>query len=109
MRITVGTRRGRRLLAGLLLAVLAIRAWVPAGFMPAPGEPFGLMVCGMDMPGHGEVCPFSAVPAAAPIAHYEPPAIAWIVEARAAGDPSADPARFSLIFAYRSRAPPALA
>lgn len=34
-----------RLAAGFMLALLALRAYVPAGFMPANGAPFALEVC----------------------------------------------------------------
>lgn len=43
-----------RVAAGLVLAILACRAWVPAGFMPASGAPFALEICpdGLSAPMH---------------------------------------------------------
>jgi hypothetical protein len=35
----------RKLIAGILLIALAFRALVPAGFMPAPDQPFSLEIC----------------------------------------------------------------
>src|SRR5450432_265573 len=76
--------RGRRdSLAGVLLAMLLFRAYIPAGFMPASAAPFLLELCpaasSMPMPAqhqhhpdshtHFDNCPFGSVPAAGPISH----------------------------------------
>jgi hypothetical protein len=70
------------LITGALLLALAFRAWVPVGFMPAPGSLFSLEICPEGFPAqmvshhahdhsgrhtHFECCPFGSAPAAAPI------------------------------------------
>lgn len=76
--------RGRRdSLAGVVLAMLVFRAYIPVGFMPASGTPFLLQLCpaafSMQMPAHHhhhpeshthfDNCPFGSAPAAGPISH----------------------------------------
>jgi hypothetical protein len=70
--------RGRRdSLAGVVLAMLLFRAYIPVGFMPASGTPFLLQLCpaafSMQMPAHHhhhpeshthfDNCPFGSAPA----------------------------------------------
>jgi hypothetical protein len=82
--------RRRNLLTSFLLAMLMLRAYVPAGFMPASGTPFLLEICPTGLPAgvfahhlhhhsgvheHFENCPFGSAPAAGPISHvigFEP-------------------------------------
>lgn len=45
MRIGPSGNRGRQLLAALMLAAFAVRALVPAGFMPASGGAFSIEIC----------------------------------------------------------------
>lgn len=72
----------RRLTISLLLLTLLFRAYVPVGFMPAPGAPFRVEICpmGMHMPaphghqpigGHSRAddCPFGSAPGSAPVPH----------------------------------------
>jgi hypothetical protein len=74
----------RRLTISLLLLTLLFRAYVPAGFMPAPGAPFRLEICPtgmhmhMHMPqghqpigGHSRAddCPFGSAPGSGPVPH----------------------------------------
>jgi hypothetical protein len=113
----------RDLSAGILLAVLLFRAYVPAGFMPAGGTPFLLELCPADsalqMPahhhhhsdthGHFENCPFGSAPAAGPISH--------LVTFDAAGQSAAPPAvafeplrlKAGISRAHQPRGPPSLA
>jgi hypothetical protein len=82
--------RRRDFLSGILLAMLLLRAYIPAGFMPASGTPFLLELCpaasSLRMPAHHQHdtqshthfdnCPFGSAPAAGPISHciaFEPP------------------------------------
>jgi hypothetical protein len=70
----------------LLLALLALRAYVPAGFMPASGTPFLLELCpaalAAEMPAshahhhsgtHADLdsCPFGSASAGGPVPHLE--------------------------------------
>src|SRR5580692_2298230 len=84
---------GRRpdLLAGILLAALLFRAYIPVGFMPASGTPFLLELCPAayaatpehhahhhHSPAHGDFqnCPFGSAPATGPVSHlivFAPP------------------------------------
>jgi hypothetical protein len=79
----------RTLISSLLLGLLLLRAYVPAGFMPASAHPFQLELCSaalsMEMPGmpgiahrhhsgshsNVETCPFGSAPAAGPISHID--------------------------------------
>jgi hypothetical protein len=45
MRISLSRVRSRRLIFGIALAAIALRALIPAGFMPAPDRPFSLEPC----------------------------------------------------------------
>jgi hypothetical protein len=70
----------------LLLALLVLRAYVPAGFMPASGTPFLLELCpaalAAEMPAshahhhsgtHSnlDTCPFGSAPAGGPVPHLD--------------------------------------
>jgi hypothetical protein len=70
----------------LLLALLALRAYVPAGFMPASGIPFLLELCpaalAAGMPAshahhhsgtHADLesCPFGSAPVGGPVPHLD--------------------------------------
>jgi len=96
------SHRLRRLTAiTAVLALLLMRAWVPAGFMPAQGEVFRLQLCQAERPipastpipraqldhgsrsdhvshgrGHNDPCPFGSAPPAGPLTQvlaFEPP------------------------------------
>ena len=93
MRVGASKSTTRRLIAPLALAALALRALIPAGFMPSPGGLFALELCpdglpsgmleskahhdpddGMQMPGGGhpgqvEHCVFGGASALALAAH----------------------------------------
>jgi len=50
MRLKLGRRGRRSVLASILLVAFAARAFIPAGFMPASHRPFSLDICGEDLP-----------------------------------------------------------
>lgn len=120
--------RERQLTACLVLGVLLFRAYVPVGFMPASGTPFGLEICPSGpyaaphvhhMHAHHanpsgnhstfDSCPFGSAPAAAPVVHivaFDPPEH-LVFQSLFAFTP-AQPA-IHLSRAHRARAPPSLA
>ena len=111
------------MLTRLMLGLLLVRAYVPAGFMPQSGNPLQLQICsprtsvaalllGTQSTGsaaHGADCPFSHSPVAGPIfdtailldetATFSPPRLAF--DTRPTGAP--------VLRAHRARAPPTLA
>jgi hypothetical protein len=117
-------RRHRRLLTGVLLAALALRAIVPGGFMPASGSLFALEICRDQLAthpashhahdhggthSHSDRCPFGSAPAVGPASELA----AVVPAALPAATPvvTFDAPRFAVRpdRAHRSRAPPALA
>ena len=76
-------RHPPRIVSGILLLALLLRAMIPVGFMPA-ARAFSLEICrdgflqtgGPERHGHSrlEACPFGSAPAAAPITQILPPA-----------------------------------
>jgi hypothetical protein len=117
-------KRGRReLISGTLLVVLAFRALVPAGFMPATDGSFSLQICHVgfsgalfaQLPGHhpgdsakSDHCPFTAVPAAAPVPQLMPlvPVFVTALERMVRFEAHAVSVRAAR--AHQARAPPAL-
>ncbi len=103
---------------GALFGLLMLRAWIPTGFMPAPGKPFVLELCQAGLkasprqePGrHAAVtiadsCPFGHSPTSAPppdVRIFAPPAS--IATLYAAPAPRSLQQRAPL--AHRARAPP---
>jgi hypothetical protein len=116
----------RALTAGLVLAVLLFRAYVPLGFMPASGTPFLLQLCpagpfaqlpaqhlhnhaGQQHPGghtHVENCPYGSAPAAAPVSQFVTFAPAGLLVASSPPHFSPLLAGAQLPRAHRARAPP---
>jgi hypothetical protein len=123
MRKSPSNRKRQDLLAGVLLAALVFRAYVPVGFMPASGTPFLVELCPaaslMLMPAqhhhhsdsqvHFDHCPFGSAPAAGPIAHF----VVFATAAQIASPAivAFEPPRFGLRTqrAHQPRGPPALA
>jgi hypothetical protein len=123
LRPTAVPRRG---VLAALLVLLLLRAWVPVGFMPAPGQAFRLQLCQAGETsavshvlapltdrrsnghGHGDSCPFGSSPAAAPIP--ELPALAsGVTRADAVViAENVEPIVSLLLRAQRARGPPAL-
>jgi len=116
--------RRRELTAGILLAVLLFRAYVPVGFMPASGAPFLLEICPVGLPAgmlsahlhhhsgvhdHFENCPFGSAPAAGPTSHFVgfEPALQIVSESVAAIEPLRLGVRLQR--AHQARGPPSLA
>ena len=119
--------RGRDLAIGLVLAMMMFRAYVPVGFMPASGTPFGLEICpsgpyaaphahhlhAHHAPNTGnhadfDSCPFGSAPAAAPVLHivaFDPPEH-LVFQSLFAFSPA--PPAIHLSRAHRARAPPFL-
>ncbi len=110
--------------AGILLAVLLFRAYVPVGFMPASGAPFLLEICPVGLPAgmlsahlhhhsgvhdHFENCPFGSAPAAGPTSHFVgfEPALQIVSESVAAIEPLRLGVRLQR--AHQARGPPSLA
>jgi hypothetical protein len=110
-------------LAGILLAMLLFRAYIPAGFMPASGAPFLLELCpaasALQMPAHHrhhpdshthfDNCPFGAVPAVGPISHLVDLELTGHIGAHIA--PAFEPLRLGVraLRAHQPRGPPSLA
>ena len=108
-------RRRRTLAIPLLLGLLLLRAYVPAGFMPQAGNPLQLQLCSAGMPDafalhhqvtHGQDCPFGHAPAAGPL----PDVIAYSTPGPIAS-PARDPApsvsvELRVSRSHRARAPP---
>ena len=115
----------RDFLTSVLLAALLFRAYVPVGFMPAPGTPFLLQICATglmaSMPAHHadhqhsrghshfENCPFGSAPGAGPISQvisFSPPEVipstVFVPAARI-------PLRAQISRAHQPRGPPSLA
>jgi hypothetical protein len=123
MRKPPSHRKRQELLAGILLAVLVFRAYVPVGFMPASGAPFLVELCpAASLPympaqhhhhpnslAHFDHCPFGSVPAAGPIAHFVVFASAAQITSRLIV--AFEPPRFGLRAqrAHQPRGPPSLA
>ena len=115
--------RRRTMLTRLMLGLLLVRAYVPAGFMPQSGNPLQLQICSLHASiaalapdtqttgnaAHGADCLFNHAPLAGPIADsaiaidsaaaFSLPVLAF--------DPR--PAGVRVLRAHRARAPPALA
>jgi hypothetical protein len=123
MRRLCPNNRRRRLLTRLMLGLLLVRAYIPAGFMPQGGNPLQLQICS---PGtsiavllrdrqttgnaaHGSDCPFNHSPVGGPVfdavmpvehfAAFSLPLVAFDTR----------PAGVTVLCAHRARAPPALA
>jgi hypothetical protein len=137
MRKPLINRRRQDLMTGVVLVMLLFRAYVPAGFMPAPGTPFLLELCpaaaamppamgmpmdmpmGMDMPvsahhhsgthSHFEHCPFGSAPATGPVSHVDvlKPAGQMVSQAAVAFEATRFAERPQR--AHQPRGPPALA
>lgn len=125
MRLFVHHRR-RKVTAGLTLALLLFRAYIPLGFMPASGSPFQLEICpqGLELltpahhlhgqtghthepSGHSNFaqCPFGSAPAAGPLTHLVVFEAAAPIDAQPLPDP---PPRWGVELkrAQRARGPP---
>ncbi len=50
MRVSLSRAQTRKLIAGIALAAIALRALIPAGFMPAADHPFSLELCPDGLP-----------------------------------------------------------
>jgi hypothetical protein len=119
--------RSRRWWAGALLLALALRAYVPVGFMPG-GTPFSLQICPEGFSGsvhahhaghgagaehdaheHFAHCPFGSVPAAGPLSHGIDVAAVAGVAPRAQFFFSTELRSSKLKRAHAARAPPILA
>jgi hypothetical protein len=117
-------RRSRRRYVAipLLLALLLLRAGIPAGFMPEEGHPFRIRLCSVGLPApagdpvrqaphsrHGEDCPFGHAPATGPLADVVvfPPAVPTALAPQPAFESAVPGLR--LPQAHRARAPPAVA
>jgi hypothetical protein len=117
-----GRTTARVLTIGALLGLLLLRAYIPTGFMPAPGRPFQLELCQVGLhaslpanhdPHSGgsrtsDSCPFGNSPASAPLPAvwaFTPPAP--IASPYAA--PLPGPLESRALLAPRARAPPASA
>lgn len=117
------SNRRRTMLTRLMLGLLLIRAYVPAGFMPQDGNPLQLQICSLHMsmaalaPGtqttgnaaHGSDCPFNHSPLAGPIADASiavgsaaPSSVSVLVF-------DTRPTGVRVLRAHRARAPPTLA
>jgi hypothetical protein len=100
----------RRLIAGIVLLAVLLRASIPVGFMPGTGGQLTLCHDGMHMPNaphsHYEHCPYGSGPASCPddlhaaLAH-----VTWIEQERiSAQAPLLFPIR--LVYLPQSRGPP---
>jgi hypothetical protein len=126
--------RRRRLLTSMLLGLVLLRAYIPAGFMPQSGNPLQLEVCPAGMPmmahdamGHDAMahdamahdalhtdgtgaqladCPFGHSPAAGPIVHHIVPvtASAGFSQPIVPADAAAQPSEWPR--AHQARGPP---
>lgn len=122
MRIGPSGNRGRQLLAALMLTAFAVRALVPAGFMPAGGA-FSIEICpegfsaqllphgGHHPPGgsptHTEHCVFGSAGASGPVRQLAAlGAIALLPHAPAARFIAA-PTAVRLVHLPQARGPPA--
>ena len=111
------------MLAGVLLAALLFRAYIPVGFMPASGSPFLVELCPAygsapahhghhhHPPGQAEFqdCPFGSAPALGPVSHlvgFKPPR-----PIACSANIPAEPVRPRTrpLHAYQPRGPPSLA
>jgi hypothetical protein len=115
--------RRRKILARLLLGLLFVRAYVPAGFMPQNGNPLQLQICPAHMSiapltpdtqtsgnaAHGADCPFNHSPLAGPIGDSS--IAVGSAAALSLSVPAFDtqPTGVRALRAHRARAPPALA
>lgn len=117
-------KRGRReLISGTLLVVLAFRALVPVGFMPATDGSFSLRICHVGLSGalfahlrghhpgdsvKSDHCSFAAVPAAAPVPQLMPLAPVFVTALERIARLEAHAVSVRAAHAHQARAPPAL-
>jgi hypothetical protein len=103
----------RRLIAGIALLAVVLRAFIPVGFMPGAGGQLVLCHDGMHMPNtphsHYEHCSFGGGPASAPAPSLSATAIVAILEQTRAVRIESRVASIQLVYLPQSRGPPSLA
>jgi hypothetical protein len=126
MRITPSGNRRRQLLAALMLAAFAVRALVPAGFMPAGGGAFSIEICpegfsaqplsqlphgGHHHPGgsptHTEHCVFGSAGASGPVRQLAALGALALLQHAPAARFIAAPTAVRLVHLPQARGPPA--
>jgi hypothetical protein len=123
MRLSPGKRNRRALIAGIMLVAFALRALIPAGFMPASGRPFSLEICwdglpaGMlvhsahhhsGSPAHSDHCVFGTACSAGPTPHPPLPSDFLSAQQLRAVAFASIAAAVRVVHLPQSRAPPAL-
>jgi hypothetical protein len=121
--LRISTRR-RMMLAQVMLGLLLLRAYVPAGFMPESGNPLQLQLCsaGRSLPAalvllgqamghasHAADCPFSHAPITGPVGDTVVATLGQVdfpVELLAL---DTRPTGVRVLLAHQARAPPTLA
>jgi len=121
MRISPSGNRRRQLLAALMLAAFAVRALVPAGFMPAGGGAFSIEICpegfsaqllphGHHHPGgsptHTEHCVFGSAGASGPVRQLAAPGDVALLQHTPAARCIAAATAVRLVHLPQARGPP---
>lgn len=123
MRIGPSGNRGRQLLAALMLVAFAVRALVPAGFMPASGGAFSIEICPEGFaaqllphgghhpaggsPTHTEHCVFGSAGASGPLRQLAALGAIALLQHAPAARLIAAPTAVRLVHLPQARGPPA--